>query len=272
VLPLYEALVRRGVPATAAVGFLIATPELGIDAILLSVPLLGGQLTVARLVAAFAVALVTALVVGRVVGPPAPVGDAQGRRQAQPPLRQRIVAGLRFGLEELFDHTMPWVLAGLLVAAWAQPLLSHAWLQAVPGYLQVPLFALLGIPLYVCASGATPLAAVAIFAGVSPGAALAFLLAGPATNVTTFGVMRRLHGQRAAVWLGVVVVVGAILVGWGVNALDLETLGGSHDHHHEESPWWQWACVITLGLLLLASLFRQGPRGVMAQLMDPVET
>lgn len=272
VLPLYEALVRRGVPATAAVGFLIATPELGLDAILLSVPLLGGELTVARLVAAFAVALVTALVVGRVVGPPTPVMDSPEGARQQPPLRQRVVAGLRFGLEELFDHTMPWVLAGLLVAAWAQPLLSHQWLQAVPDALQVPLFALLGIPIYVCASGATPLAAVAIFAGVSPGAALAFLLAGPATNVTTFGVMRRLHGQRAALWLGVVVVLGAILAGWGVNALSLETLTGMEEHHHEEHPWWQWGSLAALALLLLASVFRQGPRGVIAQLMDPVET
>ena len=65
VLPVYESLVRRGVPATAAMGFLVATPELGIDAILISLPLLGADMTIARLIAAFCVALLAALIVGR---------------------------------------------------------------------------------------------------------------------------------------------------------------------------------------------------------------
>ena len=181
VLPLYEALVRRGVPATAAIAFLIATPELGLDAILISIPLLGTNLTLARLAAAFVVALATSLVVGRLVRPSASTPSEDEAAQTGP-LHQRVAQGLRFGLVELFDHTMPWIVTGLLVAALAEPLLGSGMFTSVPAWLQVPLFAVLGIPMYVCASAATPIAAVAIHKGISAGAALAFLIAGPATK------------------------------------------------------------------------------------------
>ena len=65
VLPLYESLIRRGAPPVAAMAFFVATPELGLDAVLLSVPLLGTSLTVARVVAAFLVAVIVAHLVGR---------------------------------------------------------------------------------------------------------------------------------------------------------------------------------------------------------------
>jgi uncharacterized membrane protein YraQ (UPF0718 family) len=64
VIPLYRSLVVSGVPTTAAMAFLVATPELEITAVILSLSLLGTGITVARLAAAF----VLALLVGRVVG------------------------------------------------------------------------------------------------------------------------------------------------------------------------------------------------------------
>ena len=122
--------------------------------------------------------MVTALVVGAMVGRSEPC-EVHQESAVELPLKERLREGLRFGLVELFDHTMPWVLAGLLIAAWVEPILGHGLFQQVPTVLQVPLFALIGIPLYVCASGATPIAAIAIHKGISPGAGLAFLLAGP---------------------------------------------------------------------------------------------
>ena len=95
------------------------------------------------------------------------------------------------------------ILFGIAVAAFASPFLNAEWLQEMPGPLEVIVFAFLGMPSYVCASGATPLVAILIAGGVSPGAGLAFLLTGPATNVTTFGVLSRLHGRRLALAFGV---------------------------------------------------------------------
>lgn len=268
VLPMYEALIRRGVPAAAAMAFLVATPELGLDAILLSLPLLGAELTVARVVGAFAIALAAGIVVGRSLPTAAPAADSASDTR---PLGRRITEGLRYGLVELFDHTIPWVLIGLVVAALAEPLLEHPLLAAVPHMAQVPLFAAIGIPVYVCASGATPLAAVAIFAGVGPGAAIAFLLSGPATNVTTFGILSNLHGRATAIQFGLTVGVGAILLGWSVDALGLTGPAGLVDAHEHGVSTVALMSTAALGAMLVASLFRQGPRGMVQQVAAPLE-
>lgn len=266
VLPLYESLVRRGIPAAAGIAFLVATPELGLDAVLLSVPLLGLPLTVARVVAAF----VIALLVGVLVAPRDPVtAPAPPPARTLPPLGTRLRAGIRYGLVELVDHTLPWVLLGLGIAAISAPLLGHPALRALPSAVQVPLFALVGIPLYVCASGATPVAAVAVQQGVSAGAALALLIAGPATNVTTFGVLSALHGRAMALRFGLVVVGLAMAAGWAVDALQVSVpvLDGAHTSHTEGTV--AWLALLAVTGLTVASLFRQGPRGVLGQIVAP---
>ena len=267
VLPLYHTLVRAGVPATAGLAFLVATPELGLDAVLISVPLLGTELAVARVVAAAGVALLAALIVGYFV--PAPEVVEAAPDDAEPlPLRGRLSAGIRYGLGELVDHTLPWILLGLALAAFFEPILSDGALAALPALVQVPVFALVGIPLYVCASGATPLAAMLIAKGVTPGAALAFLLTGPATNATTFGVLSQLHGRKVAVVFGMVVTVLAVGVGWGVDGFVQP--GGIPDlsHVHDEASWLQIGSLAGCVVLLLASTVRQGPRGMVAQITE----
>ena len=102
----------------------------------------------------------------------------------------------RTGFVDVLDETGPWIVFGLAVAALMATELDPDGLASLPNSIQLPLFALIGLPVYVCASGATPLVAVLIALGVSPGAALVFLLTGPAMNVTTFGVLTKLHGRR----------------------------------------------------------------------------
>jgi uncharacterized protein len=270
VLPIYETLVRRGVPASAAIGFLVATPELGLDAILLSIPLLGWKLTGARLVAAFTVAFLVAIFVGRKLATKH-TQESAGQPPPVQPIAQRIKEGIHFGLVELFDHTFPWVLAGLLVAAWIEPMLNNTLFDGIPSYLQVPLFAVIGIPIYVCASGSTPLAAIAIHKGVSPGAAIAFLIAGPATNITTFGIMSKLHGKKTAVAFGLAVALGAIGAGLLVDYFAIQAVVHLHEHVHESSDYIGWFGIICMTVLFLISLTRQGPRGAMSQITSPID-
>jgi len=272
VLPLYESLIRRGAPPVAAMAFFVATPELGLDAVLLSVPLLGTSLTVARVVAAFLVAVLVAHLVGRHASASTGAGMSISEGSSDGSLGDRIHAGLRFGFVELFDHTMPWIALGLIIAAAVEPLLSHGAIAAIPGPLQVPLAALIGVPVYVCASGATPIAALAIHKGLSTGAAMAFLIAGPATNVTTFGVLARLHGRRVAVMFGVSVTALAVAAGWmidviGVSATPILEGHASIDSH---GSLLSIVAVVALILLVVASLFRQGPRGAIKQILDPI--
>jgi uncharacterized membrane protein YraQ (UPF0718 family) len=189
----------------------------------------------------------------------------------QPSVQTRLKNGVHFGLVELFDHTFPWVLAGLLVAAWAEPILDESVFATIPSYLQVPLFALIGIPVYVCASGSTPLAAIAIHKGISPGAAIAFLIAGPATNVTTFGILGKLHGKRTATIFGGAVATCAIFAGLLVDYLAIDAVLDLHVDEHHSSQLLGWLSLLGILALFVGSLLRQGPRGAMSQITDPID-
>ena len=269
VLPVYRGLIRKGVPIAAALSFLVAAPEIGVSAFLVSVPLIGWPLTLARLGGAFVVAVLSGVLVSRLI--PAPQAAALASPAASgptPPLRQRLAHGLREGLVESVDHTAPWILVGLGMAALVEPLLAAEWLSRLPPGLDVPLFALLGVPSFVCASGATPLVAVLLHKGLSPGAALAFLITGPATNITTFAVMSRLHGRKVTLAFGAVVALSSVGLGLALNALIPAQTGLAHQPQHAEHEGLvEWAGLVLLGALFLASLLRQGPRGFLTQLL-----
>lgn len=272
VVPVYRTLVVQGVPASAAMSFLVATPELSLDAVLISLPLLGGPFTAVRVVCAALVALLVGWGIGRWVRPQNSPPPAAENFDQDRPLGPRIVEGLRTGLGEVVDDTAPWIALGLGVAALMTPLLAADWLAQIPSSVEVGLYALLGIPIYVCASGATPLVAVLIFKGASPGAALAFLLTGPATNLTTFGVLTRLHGVRVAAWFGLGIMALAVALGYVVNqmidlppAVAIDEVGGH--------GWLSFEGVALLGLALLfaLSLLRRGPRGFVGEIFSSDE-
>ena len=272
VVPLYRALVERGVPATAALAFLVATPEIGADAVLLSLPLLGGPFTLMRIAAAAALALAVAVIVGRTISPRevAVPGPDAGQAGETPPggLLDKLLGGIKTGLGTLVDHTGPWILVGLVVAALVGPLVKDSWLAGSDPYLQVVLFAMLGIPVYVCASGATPMVAVLLVGGVSPGAALAFLLTGPATNVVTFGVITDLHGRKAAVFFCVMMASFAVAIGLVVNYLFPVFECPPQVVHDHSADYLGQACLLALGVLFLLSLLRRGPREVVGSVFS----
>ncbi len=282
VVPVYRSLVRRGVPAASGLAFLIATPELGLDAIILSIPLLGGKMTLARVVGAAVVALCVGWLVGGRADREAPErarddAEVTASDAPTPSVTQRLRDGLRVGLVEMVDSTGPWIAFGLVLGALLSPWVDAESLTAIPDVAQVGLFALLGIPIYVCASGATPLVAILLAKGMSPGAALAFLLTGPATNATTFGILRQLHGRHIA-WLFAGGMISlAVTLGY---ALDLiiapvvpDLIGGvagaapgAHVHGHAEPSLLANLALLGLGGLFMASFLRLGPRGMLKQL------
>lgn len=264
VVPLYRGLHARGVPAAAATAFLVATPELGIDSVLISIPLLGLRITVVRLLAAFLVALAAGLVAGRVA---ARSRTPEQVEPAPPPPPNDLRGALDFGFRELFDDLGPWILAGILVAGLMEPLLVEGLLSRIPSLVQVPLFGVIATPFYICASGATPIAAVFLAKGASVGAVLAFLLTGPATNVTTYGAIRSVHRGKAA-WIVLLTVPAAsILLGWLMNLVPgLSESAPPLDRSVHGIHWWQKLGVVLFGLLLVSSLVRRGPRELLSQI------
>jgi hypothetical protein len=123
---------------------------------------------------------------------------------------EKLKAGFGYALFELWEDIAPWFLLGLLLAGVITALIPPDLLaKHLGGGLPAMLIMLaVGIPLYICATASTPIAAALILKGVSPGAALVFLLAGPATNVTSITVLLGLLGKRAtAIYLASIAVV-----------------------------------------------------------------
>ncbi|MDP9139453.1 MAG: permease [Pseudomonadota bacterium] len=274
VLPLYRSLIQRGVPVAAAMAFLIATPEVGVTALFISVPLLGWEMTALRVLCAAALAVFVAWMVARKL-PAVATAPAKACPHCHPPVAEttspsaglRLRRAARSGLIDLVDDTAAWITVGLLLAAAAMPHVSELFSSHWPAWGEVLLFAVIGLPVYVCSAGATPLVAVLIAGGVSPGAAIAFLLTGPATNVSTFGVLSAIHGRRIALLTALFAGGGAVALGLLVNAwapAGINTAVAST--HVHSAPWYQSLSLIALVALFAYSLLRRGGRALFADL------
>ena len=232
VLPAAATLKKQGANNGATIAFLIATPESGVDSIGISYALLDPIMTVARPLAAFATAMVAGLAENLRRSPeptlfsttlPCEVDGCCDGSDCPPPvharhhtLGEKVRAGLRYALVELWDDIAPWFFLGVVLAGIITALVPDT---LISGYLGGGLASMLfmlafGIPLYICASAATPIAAALILKGVSPGAALVFLLAGPATNMASLTVLGNLIGRRATA-LYLAAIAGTSVV-WGL--------------------------------------------------------
>ncbi len=209
VLPAAAALHRKGASRGATVSFLISTPESGVDSIAATWALMDPVMTVFRPLAA----LVTAAVAGigeNLFGkkgveeaPPPPNGEAV------PPLPfgQRAAQGIAYAFNDLLDDMAKWLAGGLLIAGVIAAVLPDGFFTAAGRHELLSMFVMLGvgIPLYICATASTPIAAALLLKGLSPGAALVFLLAGPATNPASLAVVGKMLGRRSlAIYLGAI--------------------------------------------------------------------
>ncbi len=270
VVPIYRSLFKKGIPLSAGITFFIATPELGLDAILITIPLLGTQFTAIRLIAATIVALLVGIIIGFFFSKKDKIKKQQDNKENQDDslniksvsdFFHKLKTGMWIGLVDMVDHTAPWILFGLGIAAAVQPYLENTnLLLNIPSYLQVPLFAILGMPIYICASGITPFVAVLIYNGVSPGAAIAFMLTGPATNITTFGILTQLHGRKLAATFAILIVTISIGLGYLINLIHID-LPQAHlltkpIHYYHYTTFF----FIVLVIIYAFSLLRCGPQ------------
>ncbi len=266
VLPIYRSLMRRGVSATAGLALLVAAPELDLAAVLLSWPMLGGPTTIARIACALVLALAVAWVVGALAE------RAPARTQTSPSSvvqRPRDALGaLGHGLFETWAHLAPWILLGLVLTALIEPWIPTDFASSIPPSAQVLLLCVAGIPTYICATAATPFAALLLAKGFAPGAVIAFLLTGPASNLTTIGALRRLHSPRVALaFVGVAIAVTCAL-GLAVNVLlaDVTAAAGLEAPHEHGHATHDWVAAWVLLALTIWVVLRAGPRQFLAQL------
>ncbi len=182
---------------------------------------------------------------------------------------------LRYGFVDMLDDIAPSLLVGLLlsgaiVAVLPAGALEHPLAHGPAGYL---LMLALGIPIYVCASASTPIAAALILKGLSPGAAFVFLLAGPATNVASLVVLSRALGTRAVAVQVATLSACALVLGYAVDRayawLAIAPSAAVAAEHEHGATWIAYAAAAVLAALLLLSLVRKhGSRDVFATLRE----
>jgi hypothetical protein len=269
VLPVAHSLKMRGGAAAMVVAFLLGTPELGVETFALTVQFLGWPFAYMRLIGAFVLAVGVGLMVARFAPSPSGApGLAEAAALVDPSPPRGIAAQIAANFDELLYHIGAWTLIGLLAAAYLQAALTDGALDALAHTgLDVVLVSLLAIPSYVCASSATPLAAVLLAKGVSPGAVLSGLLLGPATNIATLAWLRKMYGARATLW-----AVAALLgITWSLAfvanrvLVDSVAIASSRAIAHEHGAI-HYVSLALLGLLLARAVWRNGLRSWLGSL------
>ena len=174
---------------------------------------------------------------------------------------EKLKAGVGFAFGDLWRDMAGWFLFGLLLAGLITVLIPDNIFNRYMGSGLPAMLIMLavGVPLYICATASTPIAAALILKGVSPGAALVFLLVGPATNIASLTVLIGTLGKRAtAIYLSSIAVcsvlfgliVDEIYSYWGISA---QAVVGQAS---EVVPLWgQWAGALLILFLSIKPIF-----------------
>jgi uncharacterized membrane protein YraQ (UPF0718 family) len=279
VLPAAMSLKKQGANTGATTAFLISTPESGVDSISITYALLDPIMTVARPLAAFFTAVAAGFSENLLrrdnddthinADFSCPVdaccdGEdcAPSEHRQHHTFANKIRAGLLYALNEIWDDLAPWFLVGLLLAGLISALVPAEIIGKFlgGGVKSMLLMLVFGIPLYICATASTPIAAALILKGVSPGAALVFLLAGPATNVTSLTVLLGILGKRATAIYLVTIATSAVLFGLAVDGVyaSFGISGQAVVGRAAEiiPPWAQWGAALILLLFSIQPVSR----------------
>lgn len=243
VIPAASELRKQGASKGAATAFAVSTPEIDVPAFSLTWALLGPVMAVARVIGAAMSAITAGLLVDAFTakddkslpiantgGCGTGCGCASKNASSEPavaddaprqPFAKRLTGAVRYGFVDMPADLAWWLIVGLLLSAVVGAFLPATLLSDGIGEGPIAIIAAmaLGLVIYVCATGSTPLVAILVAKGLGPGPALAFLLAGPATNPAAMAWVLKDLGRAAFVaYVGAISTV-AFLSGWGLQWL-----------------------------------------------------
>jgi HflK protein len=244
VLPTAISFRKSGASKGATASFLISTPEVGLDSIFLTYGLMGGVMAVLRPMASFFTAITAGFLIefaerGKEEDPDAGEKDATGdpvshedtnspgatdtsigefpnmSRNDFKSLWQKSF-GYIFG--DFFNEISWWLMLGFVISGIITVIIPDAvFTRFLSGNLALFVMLVAGIPMYVCASASTPIAAAMLLKGLSPGAAIVFLLAGPATNLGSIMILKKFLGSRSLFIYLAAIGVMTLFFGFVVN-------------------------------------------------------
>ena len=288
VIPTGISFYKNGASKGATNSFLISTPQTGVDSIFATYSMLGWPFALLRPIVAFFTGVVggvlTNLFIKEKPVPASPFAnftiDTGAREKIEmcdddscacEPIiedtRHALIRSADYAFIELLQDIAKWLIIGFLAAALISVVLPDDFFSSFKGLglLEILVVLAASIPIYICATGSIPIAAVLLLKGVSPGAALVFLMAGPATNVATMTVLGKTMGRKSLLVYLETIIIGAIVFGMLTNWLiPTEWILGKvmHIHgdgtDHEMLPkWLQLSSAIILIFSIVGGYFFQ---------------
>ncbi len=259
VIPIAAFLRKHGASKGATASFLSSTPQTGVDSILATYALMGGIFTVIRVTVALVCGLVSGFLVDLFETKTSTISNLSPPNTSPPPKRS-LRDALRHGLVTLPSDLAVSLITGLVLAGLIASLLPEQWLHGrfSTGWPAFLIATVIGLPLYVCATASIPMAYALIACGLSPGAALVFLIVGPATNTATVVAAWKLIGRRATAIYIISLVILSWMAGWLLNTgFSPQTIReGLHNHEPLPPVLWQHLSGISLLVLLVFACWK----------------
>lgn len=267
VIPTGVSFYKNGASKGSAVSFLISTPQTGVDSIMVTWSLLGLPMAIIRPIIALFTGVFGGILTNRLENKQENKTDRKIEKSLEPKKKVGVKGMLRYAFGEFLEDIVKWLVIGLLIAALIAVIIPEDFFLR---YLSNDLLSMLiilvaSIPLYVCATGSVPIAAVLMMKGLSPGAAIVFLMAGPATNAATISVIGNSMGRKTLFRYLASIIGGALLFGILVNELlprewftsAIQHLHGE-GHAHDVLPYWlQVGSAILLTFAIINGLYRK---------------
>ncbi|MGB2990345.1 MAG: permease [Candidatus Zixiibacteriota bacterium] len=258
VIPLAAGLRKDGASKAATMSFLVSTPTTGIDSIFVTYAFLGATFAIVRPISALVGGLLVGTLVSLLVKEKSEIADIQPAGAQALSLKDRLVDGLKYGFgvlpEDVGKTVMVGVLLGGAIAAFLPQDFSQEYLSNP--VIAYPLMLVISVPLYVCAIGSVPIAAAMMTKGLMPGAALAFLIAGTATNAVAIAFVAKKFGKKVIAIYLLSIMILAVAFGLVLDSLLGGAVATDMLFKGRELPFWlQLACLILfVGLVLRGSL------------------
>jgi len=275
VVPAGIGLKNQGASNGAAVGFLISTPQTGVDSVLVAASFFGWPFAIFKMLAA--------AVTGVVGGWCTDLVQADEIDGSDAGLHSHSHAGDE-GLpswRRVWGHAMEivrsiwgWLLIGIVISAAIEVLVPDSVLVSIGQWGLIPamFFVLLfSTPLYVCATASVPIAAVLVAKGLPAGAALVFLMAGPATNVTTIGAIFGRFGVKTLLVYLSTIIFGSMALAWMFDWLLTATIATGASHVHDHNNWWAIASAVFLIAMIASFVWKDGRRWLRGRQLRSVD-
>jgi len=264
VIPVSMSLFRHGASRGSAIAFLLSTPQTGVDSMLVTLSLLGPVLAVFRPLAAMA----TGLIGGTVVdvfdrAPKMPSASVKCTEEccAEGGGKRKVLRALKYGFVTLPRDIGPSLFAGVLLAGVISVIVPEGFFaeKIGTGIFSKLVMMVMGIPVYVCATASVPVAAALMVKGVTPGAAVVFLMTGPATNAASLVTIWKTLGRRTAVIYILTVAGCAMAAGMFLDTFlpEAGTAAAEAAHRMLPSPLKTAAAVVLLALLIFSLVTRK---------------